>query len=365
MNAGANRKRNKRSTGYMQALAIFAAFFPPGRPKEKSAPWGGSKQALACAAWGLFFAGTFAQAQSAMEHDHGGHQHHHAAPVQPQASSPAPAAPAADPHAGHHHAGSHAESHAEHDGMQGGSAPPDARDPHAYSNGLKRGEGVYAVPGVPHLMMADEHRFASLRVDKLERRFTRKGEDSTAYEVQAWYGGTYDRLVIKTEGDVAHGKLEESRTELLWSHAISAYWDTQLGASLETGEGPNRQWLAFGVEGLAPYWFDVAATAYLGGAGRTALRLEASYDLLLTQELTLEPKIEMAFFGKNDPANQIGRGLAEASAGLRLRYEISPRFAPYIGVERTASFGRTADYIRADGGRAQQTRFVAGLRFWF
>lgn len=305
--------------------------------RKPKMPTAASIRTLAVLASAL--AGGPATAQTAMEHDHGAHSHHH----QDAPASPAPM---------------------DHGRMQGGSAPPDARDPHAYSNGLKRGEGVYAVPG-PRLVMADEHRFASLHMDKLERRFTHKGEDSTAYGLQAWYGGTYDRLVLKAEGKIEGGKLEESRTELLWSHAISAYWDAQLGARLDAGEGPNRQWLAFGVQGLAPYWFELEATGYVGPSGRTALRLEASYELLLSQDITLEPSIEIQFFGKNDPARQIGSGLAEASAGLRLRYEFTPRFAPYVGVERSASFGRTADYIREDGGRAQQTRFVAGLRFWF
>ncbi|TSH96842.1 copper resistance protein B [Verticiella sediminum] len=249
--------------------------------------------------------------------------------------------------------------------MQGGAAPADARDPHGYSNGLKLGSGDYAVPGVPRLVLADEHFFASLRAETLERRFTRKGDDSTAYDLQAWYGTTYNKAVVKAEGDIVKGKLAESRTELLWGHAVAAYWDTQLGVRVDNGEGPSRQWLSFGIQGLAPYWFELEATGYVGSAGRTALRIEASYELLLTQRLILEPRTELQLYGKDDPERGIGKGLAEVSAGLRLRYEINRQFAPYIGVERAGSFGRTADYVRAEGGRAQQTRWVAGVRFWF
>lgn len=310
-----------------------------------------------------------AQAQTATPEDHSAHHGATAAqPQQPAQAPAAPPAPAADPHAGHGAAPAASAAPAMDHGdmkMQGGSAPPDARDPHAYSNGLKLGEGDYAVPGVPRLMLADEHRFGALLGETLERRFTRKGEDSTAYDLQGWYGTTYNRAVVKAEGDIAKGKLEESRTELLWGHAISSYWDTQLGVRLDNGEGPSRQWLAFGVQGLAPYWFELDATAYVGDGGRTAFRLEASYELLITQRLILEPKVEMQFYGKDDPERRIGSGLAEASAGLRLRYEISRQFAPYVGIERAGSFGKTADYVRADGGRAQQTRFVAGVRFWF
>lgn len=272
----------------------------------------------------------------------------------------------ADPHAGHG-AVPATEPSMDHGQMQmqGESAPPDTRDPHAYSNGLKRGEGDYAVPGVPKLMLADEHRFASLLAEKLERRFADKGDDSTTYDLQGWYGTTYDRAVFKAEGDRANGKLDESRTELLWGHAISTFWDTQMGVRADTGEGPDRQWLALGVQGLAPYWFNVDATAYLGTGGKTAFRLEASYELLFTQRLILEPNAELKFYGKDDPESRIGRGLAAASAGLRLRYEFTRQFAPYIGIERTASYGKTADYLEAENERARQTQFVAGLRFWF
>jgi len=306
-------------------------------------------------------------AQAQAQNDHAAHGH-----ADTQATTvPAapPATPAADPHAGHGASatGTAAAPAMDHGNMQmqGGSAPPDARDPHGYSNGQQLGSGDYAVPGVPRLMMADEHTFASLRGETLERRFTRKGDDSTAYDLQAWFGTTYNKAVVKAEGDIAKGKLEESRTELLWGHAIAPYWDTQLGIRVDNGEGPSRQWLAFGVQGLAPYWFELEATGYVGNDGRTALRLEGSYELLLTQRLILEPRAELQFYGKDDPQRRIGKGLAEASAGLRLRYEISRQFAPYIGVERAGSFGRTADYVRAEGGRAQQTRWVAGVRFWF
>lgn len=310
-----------------------------------------------------------AQAQTATPEDHSAH--HGATAAQPQQPAQAPAATparAADPHAGHGAPPAASAAPAMDHGdmkMQGGSAPPDARDPHAYSNGLKLGEGDYAVPGVPRLMLADEHRFGALLGETLERRFTRKGEDSTAYDLQGWYGTTYNRAVVKAEGDIAKGKLEESRTELLWGHAISSYWDTQLGVRLDNGEGPSRQWLAFGVQGLAPYWFELDATAYVGDGGRTAFRLEASYELLITQRLILEPSVEMQLYGKDDSERWIGSGLAEASAGLRLRHEISRQFAPYVGIERAGSFGKTADYVRAEGGRTQQTRFVAGVRFWF
>jgi copper resistance protein B len=221
------------------------------------------------------------------------------------------------------------------------------------------------VPGVPRLALSDELWFASLRADTLERRFTQDGEDETGYDLQAWYGTTYDRVVLKAEGDIASGKLEESRTELLWGHAVVPYWDTQLGIRMDNGEGSSRQWLAFGVQGLTPYWFETQATTYVSDGGRISLRVEGSYELLLTHQLILEPRAEVQFYNKDDSKEDVGKSLDGVSAGLRLRYEFSRQLAPYIGVERAGSFGQAADDVRASGGHAQQTFWVAGLRFWF
>ncbi len=201
-------------------------------------------------------------------------------------------------------------------------------------------------------------------LDRLERVYTKDG-NATAYDAQAWFGGTYDRLVLKAEGDVAKGKLEEARTEVLWGHAIASYWDTQLGVRQDSGTGPDRTWLAFGIQGLAPYWFNVDATVYVGSSGRAALRLSGEYELLLTQRLILQPRMEVNLYRQRDEARGLGSGLADAAAGLRLRYEFSRQFAPYVGVEWAGKFGQTADFARAEGQRTRETRYVAGVRLWF
>ena len=241
--------------------------------------------------------------------------------------------------------------------MQGGSPPPDARDPHAYSDG-------YGFGPLPKLRMADEHNFGSLLIDRLESVRARDNS-STAYDLQAWYGRDYDRAVLKAEGEIDGGKFQDARTELLWGHAVATYWDTQLGVRYDSGVGPDRKWLAFGVQGLAPYWFEVEAVAYVGESGRTALRLGAEYELLLTQKLILQPRIETNVYGKRDAARERGSGLSDLAAGIRLRYEIKREFAPYIGIERSNKYGGSADFARAEGKQTSESRVVAGLRFWF
>ena len=249
--------------------------------------------------------------------------------------------------------------------MQGGSPPENARDPNAYSEGFERGQGQYVPEGVTRLELGDQHTFGHLRVHRLERAWTRRGDDFTAYDLQGRFGRDFDHLVVKAEGEAAKGKLHDSRTELLWGHAVAAYWDTQLGVRFDQGEGKSRQWLAVGIQGLAPYWFELGATAYLGNGGRTALRLEGEYDWRLTQKLILQPRTEWTFYGKDDPENGRGKGLSTATGGVRLRYEIARQIAPYVGIEWQKSFGHTGDFVRGAGGRPTQTRWVAGLSFWF
>ncbi len=244
-----------------------------------------------------------------------------------------------------------------HGSMQGGSAPPDARDPHAYSGGLVFGPDR-------QLKLADEQSFGSILIDRLEAARTRE-RTTGQYGLQARYGRDYDRAVLKAEGEIEGGRLHEARTELLWGHAVAAYWDTQLGVRHDSGKGQNRSWLAFGVQGLAPYWFEIDATAYVGEQGRTALRLKVDYELLLTQQLILQPRLEANFYGKRDVERELGRGLSDLTLGLRLRYEIRREFAPYVGIEWARRFGGTADFSRAAGKDIEETRLLAGLRFWF
>lgn len=245
----------------------------------------------------------------------------------------------------------------DHGTMQGGPAPADARDPHDYSGGYDFGP-------LPRPRMGDEELFGSLLVDRFEFGSTHD-TSSQAYDLQAWFGRDYDRAVLKAEGDIEEGEARDAHAELLWGHALTAYWDTQLGVRHDTGLGPDRSWLAFGLQGLAPYWFEVEITAYLGEGGSSLLRLETEYELLLTQQLILQPRVEANLHGRRDAERGLGTGLANLTAGMRLRYEIRREFAPYLGIEWAGTFGTTAEYARTNGEETEETRLVAGVCFWY
>lgn len=240
--------------------------------------------------------------------------------------------------------------------MQGGTAPADARDPHAFADGYTHDD---AFP----LVLADQERFGVLMFDRLER--VDAVDNVAAFDARAWYGRDYDKLVLMVEGDVVNGKLDESMSGVFWGHAVSTFWDTQLGVRHDAGMGPDRNWLAFGVQGLAPYWFELRAMAYIGNNNRTALSIAADYELLFTQQLILQPAIEINAYGKADAVNNLGSGVADVTAGLRLRYEVTRQFAPYIGLEWKKLYGSTADMMQSMGDAVSDTQWVAGLRFWY
>ena len=240
--------------------------------------------------------------------------------------------------------------------MQGGAAPAGARSPD-YSDGYRHSM-------MPGMDMVDSAPLGMLLVDQLEAFHGHDG-NGQSWELQGWYGGDPNKLWLRSEGERSGGRLEDGDVEALWSHAVAPYWDSTLGVRHDIGEGPSRDWLAAGVQGLAPYWFDVEATFYLGTSGRSAARVRASYDVLFTQRLILQPEWEANLYGRRDPARGLGRGLTDVQLGLRLRYEVRREFAPYVGVQFVRRLGNTADLARAAGRPVFDRQFVAGLRFWF
>ena len=188
--------------------------------------------------------------------------------------------------------------------------------------------------------------------------------NALAWEGSAWFGHDRGRLWLRSEGERESGHATEGNVEALWGKPVNAWWDLLAGVRHDIGND-GRDWLALGVQGLAPYKFEVQATAYLGERGQSMLQGEVEYELLLTNRLILQPRIEATAHGRSDAVRGIGSGLGEVDAGLRLRYEVRREFAPYFGIERAVRFGKTADFARAAGHDAHETRWVAGVRFWF
>lgn len=201
-------------------------------------------------------------------------------------------------------------------------------------------------------------------LDRLEAIDTDRGTGQD-WEARAWIGGDIDRLWLRSEGARDNGRSQSASLEAFYGHAISPWWDLLVGARQDLAPGDRRSWAAVGVQGLAPYKFETEATLYLGNGGRAALRLEGEYDVLLTNRLILQPRVEADVALTDDDRRGIGSGLEQVEAGVRLRYEFTRRFAPYIGWVHTRSFGDTARRAALEGERPRDNQFVAGIRLWF
>lgn len=211
----------------------------------------------------------------------------------------------------------------------------------------------------------DNSIFTHVLLEQFEDRAAGNGQQFR-YDGQGWIGTDINKLWIKSEGTVdTRGRFNDGDHELLYDRAISTYFDLQAGVRMNLDSGPTRTWAALGIQGLSLYFFDVEATGYVSDRGRTAARLKASYDILLTNRLVLQPEAELNLYSKADRSRSVGSGLSDIDAGLRLRYEFSRKFAPYVGVTYAGYFGQAQPIARAAGDRVQDIRFTFGLRAWF
>jgi len=214
---------------------------------------------------------------------------------------------------------------------------------------------------MPHMM--DDAFFVHGILNQLEGRF---GDTSNfRWSGEAWAGTDENKVWLRTEGRLADGQVDDGIQELFYARSISTYFNALIGARYDLDSLPGRGWGAIGIEGLAPQFFRIGITGYVSGDGHLGAKIEGSYDLLITQRLIVQPQFEMNFYTKDDPARHVGAGLSELDVGLRLRYEITREFAPYIGVTYLGQFGNTATYVSESGGQPNQVRFVAGVRAWF
>ena len=211
--------------------------------------------------------------------------------------------------------------------------------------------------------VGDRRVFVHGLLSEFEGRF---GPDTSfRYEGEGWVGDDYNRLWLKSEGTVTEGRSADGEQEAFYSRPISTYFDVQAGDRYDLDSFRGRGWAAFGVEGFAPYLFTLAATAYAGEQGRFAFKISGSNEIHFTQRLILEPQAELNVYTKDDAARRIGSGASDLDAGLRLRYEIARKFAPYVGLTYEKHFGRTGDFAKLEGDREDDLRLALGIRSWF
>lgn len=282
--------------------------------------------------------------------------------------------PAADPHAGHQMPAEQPASapHAGHRMPAAIPAPPVAPPPPGASTGPAHAADTVFNPADMDRVRASvaaEHgamRTRRFTVDRLEAQI-RDGRDGYVWDdVQFWYGTPTERVWLKSSGEGEFGEgVESAEVQALYSRALNPWFDLQAGLRADFNAGPNRTYLVLGIQGLAPYWFEIDGAAFVSDKGDISIRFEAEYDLRITQRLILQPSVEVEFNLQDVPELGHGSGLSTTEAGLRLRYEFVPEFAPYVGVQYERAFGGTADFRRLAGEDVGGWSLVTGIRAWF
>jgi len=185
-------------------------------------------------------------------------------------------------------------------------------------------------------------------------------ENTRIWEGSFYIGYDIDKLYVYSDGEGTSDGLESSQNELVYSRAIAPFWDSQVGFAYDKNADASKTWAEIAIAGLAPYYFETRAALLVNGDGNVGLRLDAEYEMLFTQKLILSSSLEADFYTKDDATMQLGSGLSSMETGLRLRYEFTREFAPYIGVTWEKTFGNTHNY-----NPANESNFLVGVRFWF
>ncbi len=272
----------------------------------------------------------------------------------------------------------------DHAKMDHGAMAPAAGVAEKLGTDLPPGDAAAPPPPLPHyadriwdpaamargraIMMGPDgggQRFAQVMVNIAEYGI-RNGRDGYRWDGEAWIGGDIDRLVLKSEGESdVGGGLEAAELRALYSHAIGPYFNLQAGVRQDIRPTPARTFATIGVAGLAPYWFEVEAAAFVSTRGEVLGRVEAYYDQRLTQRLILQPRAEFNLSAGDTRRIGLGSGVTSADLGLRLRYEVRREFAPYVGVSWERALGGTARIARASGRDPGGAALVLGIRTWF
>lgn len=220
----------------------------------------------------------------------------------------------------------------------------------------------------------DRDRRLFTLVDVLEYRPRTGGDGSTSdyrWDIEGWYGGDYNRLWFKTEGqqDTAFKADYDVDFQLLYGRFLWKHYDIQVGGRVETqsfrGGNVARGLGVIGLQGIVPYNYEFESALFIDQSGAVSARLSYTKDFLVTQRLILQGRFQTNVAIQRVEEFTTGSGLNNLEFGVRLRYEIRREFAPYIGMSFDRSFGETSTLVRQQGGDPSQIRFVVGLRAWF
>ena len=191
---------------------------------------------------------------------------------------------------------------------------------------------------------------------------------SKNFDFSGWIGGDYNRLWINSDKK-KYGNFEEKlEIQALYSRNISQFWDSQIGISHDFSSDYSKKRVnhfTLGFEGLAPQMFETRGHILLSEKGNLSLRLKQEIDIFLTQRLIAQPFIETEIFAQEVKELEIGSGISSFEIGINTRYEISRKFAPYLGLLYHAKTFSTANLAKKKQEKVNDFILLAGLRIRF
>lgn len=196
------------------------------------------------------------------------------------------------------------------------------------------------------------------------------GEGVLEWDIDAWYGRDLRKFWLKSSGEYAGSEVETANIELVYSRAVSAYWDQQYGLRQDFSADDavdTRTWISYGFIGTAPYFISVDARLFIGEDTSSQLLIELERELMLTQEWVLTPELDIIANGRSNEQYQEGSGLAEIELGLRLGYEHegNRKFQPFIGLTARQRFGATRSVAKRQGRDSSSVEAMIGIHSWF
>lgn len=228
--------------------------------------------------------------------------------------------------------------------------------------------GAARAQSQPLMELENEKVYSFVLFDILEAAPILEG-GPLAWDMIGSIGKEYNRFWIKSDGDLSTSqRAGEMEFQALYSRLIAPYWEIQAGVRFDVGyagdETNTRGQLVVGLEGLAPYWFELEPAVFISDQGDVSASLTGTYDLFVTQRLILQPRLDVTVALQEVEPWGVGSGLNSVGLGARLRYEIRREFAPYVGISWTRLTGGTADLARLEGEDANTLSLVVGVRLW-
>lgn len=208
--------------------------------------------------------------------------------------------------------------------------------------------------------------FHQVLIEEAEYRYGDNDEESFNWDADAWIGSDFNKLRLKSEGELGleDDEVEEAELQALYSRNIGEFFDAVAG--MRHDFEPENEWYGLiGLTGTAPYRFEVDTSLFIDDDADVTGRFEAEYEILITQKLVLQPDLETNVDFGEFGGSGIGAAFGDVELGLRLRYEIIREIAPYVGINWERALGDNADDLEDEGEDVDNFAGVAGIRFWF